>query len=598
MPLARVARLTFCCLLAVFALPVAAGSWQEQCRKLVRLTDLSHAIEPGIVVDSGPLPTYCRVRGVINRAIRFEVTLPIPGDDVAWNGRLTFSTVGGGAGVIGDTTSLLARGFAMASTDTGHEASEGNAFYRQPEALLDYAYRGVHLTTQAAKRIVTHFYGQEIDFAYLKGCSNGGRAAMLEATRFPDDYDGIIAGAPVFRFQEFLPWTVGVHRMQTSNPLTPDALRLMDDASRAACDGLDGVEDGVINDPRLCTSDVYDVGVLQCAAGQTDGCMTAGQIGTARFVYADMTDADGNVLSPGVPPGAEAAGDWRFWMLPNEAFGGESVLSGVGELLSLMMRDTPDFDIDAFDPVADRDTIADATSPLDVGTFDLSEFRDRGGKLLMYQGWNDFPLRPQRAINYLDGVKQTMGADETDDFLRLFMVPGMVHCAGGPGAWDTDYVEPLVAWREEERHRTGSSRRHRNPPRWGTWRPTRALPRTPFQSPAMPLPGTGALPRRRRRERRGQLRLRRALSSQPGGARGLPLAWKSPRPGSAGGLPSHAKGVPCRVARRLTAGCADVPVGTMSFASAPRRGSPPANAAPRQARCCRCPRRPVAASTP
>ena len=191
------------------------------------------------------------------------------------------------------------------------------------------------------------------------------------------------------------------------------------------------------------------MGALQCAAGQTEGCLTAGQIETARFVYGDMTDADGNVLSPGVPPGAEAAGDWRFWMLPNEAFGGESVLSGVGELLSLMMRDTPDFDIDAFDPVTDRDTIADATSPLDVGTFDLSEFRDRGGKLLMYQGWNDFPLRPQRAINYLDGVKQTMGADETDDFLRLFMVPGMVHCAGGPGAWDTDYVEPLVAWREE-----------------------------------------------------------------------------------------------------------------------------------------------------
>ncbi len=449
LPLAKNATLVFCCAFLLCALPVAAGSWSEQCRKLVRLTDLSHAIEPGIVVDSGPLPTYCRVRGVINRAIRFEVTLPIPGDDVTWNGRLMFSTVGGGAGVIGDTTSLLARGFAMASTDTGHEASEGNAFYRQPEALLDYAYRGVHLATKAAKRIVTHFYGEEIDFAYLKGCSNGGRAAMLEATRFPDDYDGIIAGAPAFRFQEFVSWTVGVHRMQTSNPLTPDALRVMDDASRAACDSLDGVEDGVINDPRLCTSDVFDVGALQCAAGQTEGCLTAGQIETARFVYGDMTDADGNVLSPGVPPGAEAAGDWRFWMLPNEAFGGESVLSGVGELLSLMMRDTPDFDIDAFDPVADRDTIADATSPLDVGTFDLSEFRDRGGKLLMYQGWNDFPLRPQRAINYLDGVKQTMGADDTDDFLRLFMVPGMVHCAGGPGAWDTDYVEPLVAWREE-----------------------------------------------------------------------------------------------------------------------------------------------------
>ncbi|MCY4013062.1 MAG: tannase/feruloyl esterase family alpha/beta hydrolase [Gammaproteobacteria bacterium] len=436
--------------LVLFALPATAGAWGLRCHNLVRLTDLSHAIEPGIeVLGTDEAPWHCRVRGVINRAIRFEVRMPIVANEVTWNGRLMFSTVGGGAGVIGDTTSLLSRGFAMASTDTGHEASEGNAFYRQPEALLDYAYRGVHLATQAAKRIVTHFYGRDIEFSYLQGCSNGGRAAMLEATRFPNDYDGIIAGAPVFRFEEFVPWAVGVHRVHSKNPLTPDALRVLDNASRKACDGLDGVEDGVINDPRLCTSEVFDAGALLCEDGETDGCLTAGQIDTARFVYADMTDADGNVLSPGVPPGAEAAGDWRFWMLPNEAFGGESILAGVGELLTLMMRHTPGFDVEVFDPVADRDVIADATSPLDVGTYDLSEFRDRGGKLLMYQGWNDFPLRPQRAIDYLNGVKQTMGDWATDDFLRLFMVPGMVHCAGGPGAWETDYVEPLVAWREQ-----------------------------------------------------------------------------------------------------------------------------------------------------
>ena len=431
--------------LLVVGLPAAADARQTQCRNLVRLTDLSHAVEPGILVSAtDALPEHCRVRGVVNRAIRFEVTLP-----TTWNGRLMFTAVGGGAGVIGDTMSLLPRGFAMASTDTGHEAAEGNAFYRQPEALLDYAYRGVHLATQAAKRIVTRFYGRDIDFAYLQGCSNGGRAAMLEATRFPDDYDGIIAGAPAFRFQEFVPWTVGIHRAQTRSPLDPAALRVLDDASRHACDALDGVEDGVINDPRLCTPEVYDVGALLCADGETEGCLTAGQVETARTVYADMVDADGSVVSPGVPPGAEAAGDWRFWMLPNEAFGGESVLAGVGEMLTLMMRHEPDFDLVAFDPVDDRDGISDATTPLDVGTTDLSEFRDNGGKLLMYQGWNDFPLRPQRAIDYLADVKNTMGQAAADDFFRLFMVPGMVHCAGGPGAWDTDYVEPLMAWREQ-----------------------------------------------------------------------------------------------------------------------------------------------------
>ena len=167
---------------------------QRQCKNLVRLTDLNYAIEPGYVVEaSGNVPSHCHVRGVINRAIRFEVTLPIDG----WNGRFMFSTVGGFAGTIGDVTSLLSSGYAMASTDTGHEISEGSAFLNQSEALLDYGYRGVHLATQAAKSVVQAFYGDAIEFSYLSGCSNGGRAALMEVTRFPNDYDGVLAGAPL-----------------------------------------------------------------------------------------------------------------------------------------------------------------------------------------------------------------------------------------------------------------------------------------------------------------------------------------------------------------------------------------------------------------
>ena len=422
----------------------AADADSENCAKLVRLTDLNHAIEPGVVVAaSDEAPAHCRVRGVVNRAIRFEVTMPLDG----WNGRLMFSGVGGSAGVIGDTASLLEQGFAMASTDTGHEARHGNAFFEQPEALLDYAYRGVHLATQAAKQVIRRFYERDIDYAYFHGCSNGGRAAMLEALRFPDDYDGIIAGAPAFRFQEFVPWMVAMERAQRANPLTTESLRLLDDASRDACDMLDGIEDGVIDDPRKCTPDVFDVSKLECAAGQDTGCLTAGQVETARAVYADLVDAEGNLLSPGVPPGAEAAGDWAFWMLPNDAIpGADSVVGGVGEMLTLLMRHDPAFDLAAFDPTADRDSIADATTPLDVGSADLRDFRERGGKLLMYQGWNDYPLRPQRAIAFLE---EAGGAEPNADFFRLFMVPGMVHCAGGPGPWQADYVAPIVAWRED-----------------------------------------------------------------------------------------------------------------------------------------------------
>lgn len=150
----------------------------------------------------------------------------------------------------------------MASTDTGHEIEEGSAFLTQPEARLDNAYRGVHLATLASKRIIAHYYGREIDRAYLQGCSNGGRPALLEAERFPDDYAGIIAGAPLFRLQEFLAWMVAVHDLQDAHPLTKEAFTVLGDASRATCDVLDGVADGVINDPRICQVDVEALQVM------------------------------------------------------------------------------------------------------------------------------------------------------------------------------------------------------------------------------------------------------------------------------------------------------------------------------------------------
>ena len=428
-------------LLAVMAARSAGAVGDEaNCHKLYRLTDISHAIEPGVsVTATDTLAAHCRVRGVVNRAIRFEVTLP---DD--WNGRMMFSAVGGDAGYIGDTTSLLGRGFAMASTDTGHEIEEGSAFLTQPEARLDNAYRGVHLATLASKRIIAHYYGRQIDRSYLNGCSNGGRAALLEAERFPDDHDGIIAGAPLFRLQEFLAWMVAVHDLQDANPLTKEAFTVLDDASRAACDILDGVEDGVINDPRICQ---VDVDALVCVDGEDDGCLTVGQAETARFIYSDMVDAEGSVLSPGVPPGAESFGDWGLWLLGDEQW--RTVSDDMREALAPHMRDDPTFDIEEFDPVRDHARIADALVPFDtVG--DLREFRAQGGKILMYQGWNDFPLRPERAIDYLAALDEATGSlEQTAEFFRLFMVPGMVHCAGGPGPWQADYVEAIVKWTEQ-----------------------------------------------------------------------------------------------------------------------------------------------------
>ena len=157
----------------------------------------------------------------------------------------------------------------------------------------------------------------------------------------------------------------------------------------------------MIDDPRLCTADVFDLDALACADGQTEGCLTEGQIATARGHYEDLTNAAGEVVSPGVPPGAEAAGDWAFWMSPSDLTGGVSPIDSMDDMLALLMRFEADFNIDEYDPAEDRAQIAEATTPLDVRSGDLSEFRDRGGKLLMYQGWNDYPLRPQRGHRLL-----------------------------------------------------------------------------------------------------------------------------------------------------------------------------------------------------
>ncbi|NKB98937.1 MAG: tannase/feruloyl esterase family alpha/beta hydrolase [Pseudomonadales bacterium] len=426
---------------------LAAGDPEQACRDLYRLTDLSHAVEPGMfVAASEPLPDYCRVRGVINRAIRFEVTMPI--ED--WNGRLMFSAAAGMAGYLDDTVSLLPSGFAMATTDTGHSYSENETleWLKQPEALLDYAYRANHLVTLFAKQIITTFYGRKVDYAYLKGCSNGGRAALMEALRFPEDYNGIIAGAPVFSYKEALPWMLAQARAQRANPLTHESLEVLGDASREACDLLDGVEDGVIDDPRKCTSEVFDISTLECQSNPEEGCLTPGQIETAKFMYAGLQNAEGKVLSHGAPPGAEGAGDWGAWVIDGQ--GDESANEYTRHLLTNLLFRNPQFDLDRFDPVADRQMLDEAAVFMDVWSADLTEFQAGGGKLLMYFGLNDFPLRAQLAIDYLALVEQQNGGRETTaDFLRLFLVPGMLHCGGGPGPSQVDWVDPIVHWVEE-----------------------------------------------------------------------------------------------------------------------------------------------------
>ena len=218
-----------------------------------------------------------------------------------------------------------------------------------------------------------------------------------------------------------------------------------------ACDLLDGVEDGVIGDPRQCTVEMLNLEGLLCEPGQSSGCLTAGQIETARFVYTGIVDESGRVLSPGVYPGAEAAGDWRFWVTGEPTSLRQPTNELMGSIIADVLHDKPGFELDQFDVVKDRQDLARAAIAADVPPPDFSGFRARGGKLVIYNGWQDMPCRAAAMTDYwAEAERMAGGAEALAEFARLYMVPGMLHCVGGPGAWAVDYLQAIVDWVEAD----------------------------------------------------------------------------------------------------------------------------------------------------
>ena len=435
----------------LLALPIAAlgesTALERKCDALYRLTDASHSVQPGITVPAqGTTPAHCRVAGVIDGAIRFAVAMPNTG----WAGRLMYHAPGGLAGQVGDHTGLLHQGFAMATTDTGHESDNDPSFYRDDHAKLNFAFRANHLVTALAKRLIAAYYGRPVEHAYLWGCSNGGRAALVEALRYPEDFDGIIAGAPAIDYEVgLLTWALENSRRQAANPLTPESLELLDANSQRACDGLDGLRDGIIADPRQCTLDKLQLEALACGGDQTAGCLTPGQIDTARYNYTGILNDQGEAVVPGVYPGAEAAGDWRLWVTGEPSFDPDSASTLTARVIAEAMHRVPGFALEQFDVLQDREALRQAMVGLNPPTPDFSEFQARGGKLIIYSGWHDMPCRAKVLEQYLEEAESIHGQAELDSFLRTYLVPGKIHCVGGPGAWVADYVEPLVAWVED-----------------------------------------------------------------------------------------------------------------------------------------------------
>lgn len=388
--------------------------------------------------DYKKLPAFCRVQGVIapspDSHIEFEVWMPAAG----WNGKFQGVGNGGFAGEINysQMAAVLIAGYATASTDTGHKAGGTDAAWAlgHPEKIIDYGYRAIHETTEKAKTLIRAFYGEPAKHSYFSSCSNGGRQALMEAQRFPSDYDGIIAGAPAAHFTHIAA-LFGSNLLATADRSTfipSSKYEAIEKAVVAACDASDGVKDGVLNDPTTCA---FDPSTLLCREAESDACLTSAQIATMKKLYDGVRAGSGTRIFPGFVPGAESGpGGWGLWL--SGAAPDSSLEYAFGtQFFKNMVHKDASWDYRTFDVARDLKAADDAVgSALNAINPDLSAFQKRGGKLILFHGWNDAALPPAATIDYQRSVVAKLGEKSADSFVRTYMIPGLQHCSGGPGA--------------------------------------------------------------------------------------------------------------------------------------------------------------------
>ena len=421
-------------------------------------------IQARVVPATADTPQHCRVTGVITPEVAFEINLPD-----RWNRRFYMAGNGGLAGdaldgpTNPDRTAALTSGFVMARTNTGHDARKepsGSFVLSNPQKAIDYAYRAVHVTAETAKAIATDYYGRPISFSYWNSCSNGGRQGLLEAQRFPDDFDGIVANAPWVDQTGFTIGAMWNQKALTEASVTPAKLSLVADKVMAKCDAVDGLKDGLIDDPRACSFDpTVDVPACREGADMAD-CLTAAQATTVKKIYSGPASG-GRAIFPGFMVGSEAvsttpngtaASGWMNTIVPAQPNAKPADFNLAEGVMRYLILDPPqpDYDFMTFD--YDRDTtLVERWSKLaDAKDADLSAFRKSGGKLLMTYGWADTILQPMMGVNYYEAVAAKNGSG-TRDFARLFMMPGVAHCGGGIGPDRIDAVTAVIDWVEKNK---------------------------------------------------------------------------------------------------------------------------------------------------
>ena len=384
------------------------------------------------------LPAFCRVSAVSKPSpdseIKIEVWMPLSG----WNGKFRGQGNGGFAGEIDWRTLIraIAQGYASAATDTGHAANAGDATWApgHPEKVVDFGYRGIHEMTAVGKATTKGFYGDSPKYSYFAACSNGGRQALMEAQRFPDDYDGIIAGAPANDWTHLLTstlWNAQATTLDANSYIPGGKIPAIAHAVVAACDAKDGLKDGILNDPRHCH---FDPSTMVCKGADSDSCLTEPQSIALKKLYQGATDAKGSQIFPGfMPGGEEGQNGWQLWITGPGPAQALFFISNYGYFANMVYEkanwDYKKANLD--DAIAASDKkfagVLNSTDP------NLKPFRARGGKLIIYHGWSDAVISPLSSVNYYESVIQKMGKPDADSFLRLYMVPGMQHCSDGPG---------------------------------------------------------------------------------------------------------------------------------------------------------------------
>jgi feruloyl esterase len=409
------------------------------------------------VPAAGTLPAYCRFKGTIAPQINFELRLP-----VGWNGKFLMQGCGGMCGWLnmGATEDSLEKRYAVVNTDMGHAGPPSVALWAldNRSAELDFAYRSTWATAVAARKIAETFYGTAAKRSYFNGCSTGGRQGMLAAQRFPELFDGIISGAPVLNQTGtgmlHLLWSARANVGADGKPILSTAqLKLVHDRVIAACDRQDGVADGLIPDPRACS---FRVESLACRAGTSGAdCLGPAEIGALRKLYDGASNSSGRLTwagGGGLPLGSEYTWSPVF---VNEAgkhgaiIASPSMISQIVQAKAFYRDPGTDMSQMDFDFERDPPRLALTEWFYNAQNPDLRRFKARGGKLLLYHGWDDTEVTPGNTVDYYETATRTMGGpDATRDFFRLFMVPGMGHCRRGNGADAIDYLDALERWVE------------------------------------------------------------------------------------------------------------------------------------------------------